>query len=150
MTDGLRARALPLWVVATVAALMGTLPAGAQQPRAILDGAVADFEAGRIAESVAAFDEVVRMVPDQAPFLWQRGIALYYVGRLPDGRLPNAFTPAYLRGDVRLGWRPSSALEISVGAQNAFDPSHGEMISSSLQRLVEVPRNVYGSVTWRF
>ncbi len=54
--------------------------------RRVLDRAVEHFEAGRIAESVAAFDEVVRLVPDQAPFLWQRGIALYYASRYSDCR----------------------------------------------------------------
>jgi lipoprotein NlpI len=56
------------------------------QARVALDRAVAQFEAGRITESVAAFDEVVRLAPDQAPYLWQRGIALYYAGRYADCR----------------------------------------------------------------
>ncbi len=76
--------------------------------------------------------------------------ALYYSGYLPDGDAPGGFTPAYLRGDVRLGWRPASGLEMSVGVQNAFDPSHPEMNSTFLQRRMDVPRNVYGSITWHF
>jgi lipoprotein NlpI len=56
------------------------------QPRAVLERAIDHFEKRRIPESVAAFDEVVRMVPDQAPFLWQRGIALYYAKRYDDCR----------------------------------------------------------------
>ena len=52
-----------------------------QSPQAIMNRAVATFEKGRFAESATAFDEVAKMVPEQAPQLWQRGIALYYAGR---------------------------------------------------------------------
>ena len=58
--------------------------ARAQEPQVVLDRAIADFEAGRVAESVAGFDEVVRLIPLLAPRLWQRGIALYYAGRYAD------------------------------------------------------------------
>ena len=60
--------------------------APAERARAILDRAIGDFESGRIVESVAEFDAVARLVPDEAPQLWQRGIALYYVGRYTDCR----------------------------------------------------------------
>ena len=53
-------------------------------PQSILDRAIADFQAGRVEESVAGFDAVARLVPDFAPQLWQRGIALYYAGRYED------------------------------------------------------------------
>lgn len=52
----------------------------------MLDRAVAHFTAGRLAESVADFDVLVRLAPADAPYLWQRGIALYYVGRYGDCR----------------------------------------------------------------
>jgi lipoprotein NlpI len=54
--------------------------------QAVLERAVADFRAGRVAESVAGFDRVAEMAPSIAPELWQRGIALYYVGRYRDCR----------------------------------------------------------------
>ena len=57
-----------------------------QSPQAILNRAVADFESGRFAESAASFDSVAKAVPEQAPYLWQRGIALYYAGRYNDCR----------------------------------------------------------------
>ncbi len=62
------------------------VPAAAQSPQAILNRAVSDFENGRFAEAAAAFDSLARAVPDQAPQLWQRGIALYYAGRYDDCR----------------------------------------------------------------
>jgi lipoprotein NlpI len=58
----------------------------AQQPRDILDRAIADFERGRITESTAAFDQLAKVAPAVAPQLWQRGIALYYAGRYDDCR----------------------------------------------------------------
>ena len=57
-----------------------------EQPREILDRAVADFQQGRIAQAVDGFDRVAELVPSYAPQLWQRGIALYYAGRYKDCR----------------------------------------------------------------
>ena len=58
----------------------------AQSPRALLERASADFIAGRIDQSVAGFDRVIEEDPSAAPYLWQRGIALYYAGRYQDCR----------------------------------------------------------------
>lgn len=75
-----------------LAAAMGPAPTLAQNaldassPQAVMDRAVADFEAGRMVASVAGFDRLVELVPDYAPQLWQRGIALYYAGRWADCR----------------------------------------------------------------
>lgn len=57
-----------------------------QTARQILQQAESDFLAGRVEASVTAFDRVVQLRPDAAPGLWQRGIALYYVGRFDDCR----------------------------------------------------------------
>ena len=77
-----------LAVVTVAPPVAGGLQASglAQQPRAVLDRAVADFEAGRIAESAAGFDALVKVQPSIAPELWQRGITLYYAGRYADCR----------------------------------------------------------------
>lgn len=58
----------------------------AQGPKAVLDRAVDEFAAGRFAQSAATFDEAAKMIPQEAPYLWQRGIALYYAGRYTDCR----------------------------------------------------------------
>ena len=52
----------------------------------LLDQGMNDFANGRIRESVAAFDEIVKLAPRLAPELWQRGISLYYAGRFQDCR----------------------------------------------------------------
>jgi lipoprotein NlpI len=74
---------LAVWALA-VSASAQQAPAGS--PQSVLDRAVAEFERGHIAQSVAGFDELIRLVPTYGPQLWQRGIALYYAGRFDDCR----------------------------------------------------------------
>ena len=66
--------------------MVAVLAQGPQDPSALLDAAVADFERGRIDESVAKFNQLVAVAPRAMPQLWQRGIALYYAGRYDDCR----------------------------------------------------------------
>ena len=58
----------------------------AQDLRAIIDRAMADFRAGRIEQSLEGFDRVARLSPADAPYLWQRGIAQYYAGKFRECR----------------------------------------------------------------
>jgi lipoprotein NlpI len=58
----------------------------AQNPQALLNRAVDEFEQGRFSASAATFDQLAKLVPDEAAQLWQRGIALYYAGRYTDCR----------------------------------------------------------------
>jgi iron complex outermembrane receptor protein len=80
------------------------------------------------------------------PKRFELDASLYYVGKLP-----NLDVPAYTRLDVRLGWRPLKDVELSLAAQNLTDKRHLEFAadSSGLQGS-EVPRSVYGKVTWKF
>jgi iron complex outermembrane receptor protein len=72
------------------------------------------------------------------------------VGRYVDS-LPNRNIPAYAELDVRLGWRPTKQLEISIVGQNLLDNQHPEF-----QQLIlgppqaELERGIYGKVTFRF
>lgn len=43
------------------------------------------FAAGKMAESIAAYDAAIRIDSDSEPHLWQRGLALYYADRFADG-----------------------------------------------------------------
>jgi lipoprotein NlpI len=52
----------------------------------LLNRAVDQFEKGQFADSARSFDELAKIIPDEAPQLWQRGIALYYAGRFADCR----------------------------------------------------------------
>jgi lipoprotein NlpI len=63
-----------------------TLFAATQDVRAIMNTAIADFRAGRVEQSLAGFDQVARISPADAPYLWQRGIAQYYAGKFRECR----------------------------------------------------------------
>jgi iron complex outermembrane recepter protein len=63
-------------------------------------------------------------------------------------RLPEPEVPAYTAVDARFAWRPRSDLELSVTAQNLFDPTHPEF--GALPGRSEIPRSVFGKAVWRF
>ena len=77
---------LALSLLFALAAVAASAQAPRESPQAIFDRAIADFRSGRIAESVAGFDALVRIAPDSAPGLWQRGIAQYLAGRFKECR----------------------------------------------------------------
>jgi lipoprotein NlpI len=76
-------------MLTTMLLTLAVAPLGLQaeaNPRAVLEQAITDFLAGRVSQSIVGFDRVAELVPRSAPELWQRGIALYYVGRYADCR----------------------------------------------------------------
>ena len=46
---------------------------------------MAAFAEGRITEAIALYDSVIADNPANKPYLWQRGLALYYADRFADG-----------------------------------------------------------------
>jgi hypothetical protein len=70
---------------ALLVTLLGLL-ASEQTVREVLVRATEDFRAGRVERSLTGFDRVAAMAPGEAPHLWQRGIAQYYVGRFRECR----------------------------------------------------------------
>jgi iron complex outermembrane receptor protein len=58
--------------------------------------------------------------------------------------------PAYLTADLRLSYRPTANLELSLVGQNLLDPQHPEQMSTIGLPTFEVPRGFYGKLTWRF
>lgn len=71
--------------------------------------------------------------------------ALYYVGKLVGPGING-----YTRLDLRTGWRPSSAFEISAGGRNLLQPEHYEFGSGDLVQAEPVERSAYVKVTWHF
>jgi iron complex outermembrane receptor protein len=61
--------------------------------------------------------------------------------------LPNQNVRRYVALDVRLGWRPTKNLELSVVGQNLLDNQHPEF-SSPLR--TEIQRGIYGKLIWRY
>jgi lipoprotein NlpI len=66
-------------------ALLALACSGPSQAQ-LYEQAVADFAAGRLEAAADRFDRLAAAIPEQAAQLWQRGIALYYVGRYDDCR----------------------------------------------------------------
>jgi iron complex outermembrane receptor protein len=56
--------------------------------------------------------------------------------------------PSYVSLDLRLGWRPTPAWEFAIVGQNLLDKRHPEFGAPATRQ--EIPRSVYGKVTWKF
>jgi len=52
-----------------------------QSITSIVERAADDFRAGKIDAAVKGFDRAALLAPNDAPFLWQRGIAQFYAGQ---------------------------------------------------------------------
>lgn len=63
--------------------------------------------------------------------------------------LPSPTVDDYMELDLRLGWRASDALELSLVGQNLLHESHAEFGPATPFR-EEVERGFYGKVAWRF
>ncbi len=75
-----------LYRLAATLLMLAPVALQAQSGQSLLNRAVAEFERGRFVESAATFDALVAASPADAPYLWQRGIALYYAKRYTDCR----------------------------------------------------------------
>ena len=65
--------------------------------------------------------------------------------------LPGASIDSYVDLDVRLGWRPTNALEFSLVGQNLLDSRRKEGLSELLPLTpTQAERAAYGKVTLRF
>ena len=85
---------------------------------------------------------------------WEFDSALYYVDQVKSQsqNVTGAFTaiPAYVRMDLGLTWRPNEHLEFSIWGQNLLDGGHPEFASYKTPNVAEVPRSIFGKITWRF
>ncbi len=61
-----------------------------------------------------------------------------------------ASVPSYCELDVRLSWHPTKNIELSVVGQNLLHDHHLEYVISSPNPREEIPRSVYGKVSWQF
>src|SRR5258708_4395291 len=64
------------------------------------------------------------------------------------GSLPNPGVPAYTAVDARLGWHARPHAELSVIAQNLFDPGHPEFGVPGTRS--DIVRAVYTQILWHF
>ena len=70
-----------------------------------------------------------------------------YVGLRQIGSLSDVGVPSYFEADVRLGWRVSPHLELSLAGLNLVHARHAE---ASLPPIHEIPRSVYLGARWSF
>jgi iron complex outermembrane receptor protein len=71
--------------------------------------------------------------------------SLYYVDNLAGQNLS-----ANTRLDLRLAYRPSPGVELSLTGRNLLDPGHTEYVTTEGPQTTEVPRSIFGALTWRF
>jgi iron complex outermembrane receptor protein len=57
---------------------------------------------------------------------------------------------AYVTADLRLSYRPTENLELSLNGQNLFQSEHLEQLPTFGTTGAEVPRGFYGKITWHF
>lgn len=62
--------------------LVAVQPASA---RNLVREGMAEFAANRVERSIELYDEVITAQPAMKPYLWQRGLSLYYADRFADG-----------------------------------------------------------------
>ncbi|MBZ0170656.1 TonB-dependent outer membrane receptor for cobalamin and Fe transport [Candidatus Methylomirabilis lanthanidiphila] len=83
------------------------------------------------------------------PWHLQLDAAAFFVDRLPN-LVPSV--PSYVRLDLRLGWRPTPAFDLSLVGQNLLDNRHPEWgsIFGVPVKPLEVQRSAYVQASWRF
>lgn len=74
---------------------------------------------------------------------WECDVDLRYVAPIQTQAVPG-----YTECDLRLGWRPSQAWELSLLGQNLLHPRHAEFNTPGARR--ELQRAIYGKASWRF
>jgi iron complex outermembrane recepter protein len=71
--------------------------------------------------------------------------SVYFVSATAESQIP-----AYVRADLRFGWRPTENLELSVTGQNLLSPRHLEFVDTEGDISTQDVRKVFGKITWRF
>ncbi len=74
---------------------------------------------------------------------WQLDAALRYVGPIT-----NRAVPGYTEGDLRVGWRPLPAWELSIDGENLLHDHHAEFGPAGSRR--EIGRSIFTKVEWHF
>jgi iron complex outermembrane receptor protein len=80
------------------------------------------------------------------PKKWELDSTLRFVDSLPALNIGS-----YYSLDARLGWRPATGLELSVGGQNLLNSQHLEFLPDFINTTpTRVTRTFRGTITWRF
>ncbi len=79
------------------------------------------------------------------PQAWSLDMELYYMNELSGMDIP-----AHTRLDLRLGWQPGADWELSLGVENLLDDRHLEFGERNNIIPSQIPRQIYGRITWRY
>jgi len=60
-------------------------PLGSMDSQALVNQGMAKFKRGEVGASITDFDEAAKVNPGVKPYLWQRGLSLYYVNKFEEG-----------------------------------------------------------------
>lgn len=109
------------------------------------------------AEGLPSSSEVAeRQSPRHQAYLqssWDicRNVEFDLYGRYVDA-LPGFAVPTYFSLDLRCAWKPRPNLELSVIGQSLLQSNHTEIGTAGLSPfpLIQVPRGVYGMMTYRW
>ncbi len=74
---------------------------------------------------------------------WELDADLRYVSEIATQGVPG-----YTEGDLRLGWTPAPTWELALIGRNLLHTRHAEFNATAGRR--EIPRSLYGQVSWRF
>jgi iron complex outermembrane receptor protein len=65
--------------------------------------------------------------------------------------LPSLHVDSYVTVDARLAWQINPNWEVAIVGQNLVQDHHAEFAPTSIQtQPTEIPRTIYGKITWRF
>ena len=151
-----------IFIPTTFANNVGARSAGAELSATVdltddwrLTGAYTFTKLNAYGDSLAAVQGIETSTPRNQLYLrssWDltENVDLDLMGRYVDS-LGMGRTPAYNTADLRLAWRPTKNAEIAVVGQNLFAPRHLEFgeLQDPAAVATQVPRGVYGSITWR-
>lgn len=114
--------------------------------RDALPGAVG----GEFSDATPGHQVSLRSSLDITPKL-QWDVWLRRVGKIITSSEASATVPAYTSLDMRLAWKASRDLEISLIGQNLLESSHLEYISQNIYSIpVKIERGVYLKADWKF
>jgi iron complex outermembrane receptor protein len=87
------------------------------------------------------------------PHQIQLDAALRYVDRLTITPVTSStvlHVPQYFSLDLRLGWKPTKNVELSIVGQDLLQGEHLEFAPTLQSQTTEVGRSIYGKITWTF
>jgi iron complex outermembrane receptor protein len=76
---------------------------------------------------------------------WQLDAGVRYVSATP-----GTSVAGYFAGDVQLLWRPNDRWELSVVGRNLFESQRAEIVPVILSPTVEIPREFFAKIAWKF